>query len=214
MREAFSSHERRIASDRAWHKLSPLTDFGLTRRVGLHDELVRKHGFLIRQAGSGVAFGYRAPPAARGQPSLIVAWERVSLESDGDPVSVFCDTPEPLGMWLSCATDNPASFATIVIAQQPLDALAYAQLFQPPSALLIALGGELPDGVDGAQGQLLMRVCQRLERAAVILAADGNSAGDVCARRVIACVPGVSVQQPFGTRGWLDVLRQEMCITV
>lgn len=101
-----------------------------------------------------------------------------------------------------------------MIAQRPLDALAYARLFQPPAALLIALGGELPDGVGGAQGRLLMRVHQRLQRAAVILAADGNAAGDVCARRVIACVPVVSVQQPFGTRGWLGVLQQAMCITV
>lgn len=117
------------------------------------------------------------------------------------------------GLWLSHRPEADGGFRMIIIAESPVDALAYAHLWRPENALLVAFGGGFTDGFDGPQMRAIIALCQRFPDATVVLAVDCDEAGDSYVREIKARVPRATSHQPapvLGVKDWADVAAQEM----
>ena len=197
-----------------WRALAQLTDFTYTRLRGLDDDLVRSHAFLIRQFTErdllepaefkfvNPAFGYLT--RHDGLP-VVAGFDRRFYRSGARDLRMVGDKR---GLWLSHPSSKPGGFDHIVIAESPLTALSYQQLFRFEKALLVSFGGRMKADL---QLGLIENLCKFLPRAEVRLAMDAGKMGAKYVNDIKARVPLAIPDRPSGVDGfdWNDVLMEE-----
>lgn len=199
--------KRRREIDAEFRAMAPLSESGAAyfARRGIAPATVLSNAYLIRQQRHGrhlnPVFGY----AWHGVAYYETRW----LDADGNSCKLGARGGYKEGLWLSRAPLPDIALTTIVIAESPVDALAYAHLFRADEALLAAFGGSLTHGTDGPQMRALMDLCARFPSTPVRLAVDADEAGDQFVSAILKSIPRAVAAQPFGVKDWCDVARQE-----
>jgi len=222
--------EQWSAADAHWRTLLPLTDFTYTQRRGLRDDFVRAHAYLIRQACetdfpellskwpglrfTNPVFGFEVPNSDGGAP-IVAGFDRRYLGAGEGAMhtSVKLMTGKKAGLWLSHTTSTPGGFFFIVIAESPITALSFGQLFghRFPNALLVAFGGRMQRN----QPAHIAKLCSLLPDAKVMVASDADQAGAKFVADIQAHVPHAIGKRPAlvgRVNDWNDVLCEEMLI--
>lgn len=213
------AHPHWLTTNAKWQMLQRLNEFSYTRQRGLRDDIVRAHDSLIRQACEkdlpdiiagpfiNPTFGYVVPPSTlTGGRSLVVGWDRRFYQRGERKVNFHGDRS---GLWLSNPLNTPEGFKHVVIAESPITALSFQQLFELPRALLVAFGGRMKGGSNGVQVDFIRRICLRFSTARVMLAVDNDSAGSEYSadiRAVAARAEVVSPARVANVKDWNDVL--------
>lgn len=176
---------------------------------GIDPQVALANAYLIREQHHGSfvnpVFGY----AWNGVTHYETRW----LSADGKSHKLGPKAGQKHGLWLSHRPDAAAGFRTIVIGENPVDALAYTHLLRPDRAILAAFGGSLTDGPNGPQMRAIVELCERLCDAAVVLAVDTDATGHEYVHEITARVQRAVAHQPYpcpGVKDWTDVARQEM----
>lgn len=210
--------------DAFFRTLQGLDDDTYLHQRGLDPEFVCENGHRIRQVTdtelraigeklpnhvrfTNIAFGYSTSVNGCG----IVAGldRRYHDPRTGESEIVF--TGKRVGLWSSHATSTAGGFRHIVIAESPVNALSYQQLFRFPRALLLAFGGNMRRG---HQLPLVAKICAHFHDAEVRLAIDNDEKGARFANMICAALPPdarVVVVPPVNVSDWNDVLRDDVC---
>lgn len=176
-----------------WQRMKPYQGAYLSDVRGLDPELIA--AFDVRQDARGNAcFRHRGPG---GETS---GWEVKNQGFTG-----FAAGGERA---LMVASADPASMKTFVILEASIDAISYAQMRSTAGDVYISMGGE-PSAAQMAQ---LKQMIDKNPDMAIVLAHDGDAAGDTMANKVQAIDPARAMERDRPPEGqdWNDVLRSKM----
>lgn len=173
----------------AWQRMRPYSGSYLTEVRGLDPELIKT--FEVRQDERGNAV-FRH----RGEDGETSGWE---VKNAG-----FTGFSAGGQRSLSVAKVDQSPLKSIVIVESGIDAISYAQIRGHAGDAYISMGGE----PSAAQMEQLKQLIKKNPQVSVILAHDGDAAGDTMADKIQVLDPLRSMERdrPLEGKDWNDVL--------
>jgi hypothetical protein len=185
------SKDRAVLVD-AWQRMKPYNGSYLTEVRGLDPELVK--AFDVRQDERGNAV-FRH----RGEDGETSGWE---VKNEG-----FTGFSAGGQRSLLVAKVDQSPLKSIVIVESGIDAISYAQIRGHTGDAYISMGGE----PSAAQLEQLKQLIKKNPQVSVILAQDGDSAGDTMADKIQALDPVRPMERdrPPEGKDWNDALKAD-----